>query len=116
LKLFPPQNIFSEPQELKLPAVSGVPGAQLQGIQTAIAGGSSVQLNGIASAPASSVIVSPAATQEELAQRFALESGLKLDWAVKCLEENQWNYNIAAGAFTEYKNKGSIPPQAFANP
>ena len=62
-----------------------------------------------ASGSSSSSLQMPAMTsltpeqKQELASKFSLESGLKLNWSVECLEANQWDYNRAATDFQRAK-------------
>ncbi len=51
--------------------------------------------------------------QDRMLQQFMLESGMKSDWAKKCLEDQQWNYANAAQVFTEMKRQNLIPADAF---
>ena len=36
------------------------------------------------------------------------------DWAQKCLEECQWNLELATAKFFEAKKEGKIPQEAYA--
>ncbi|XP_077611982.1 nuclear RNA export factor 2-like [Crocuta crocuta] len=51
--------------------------------------------------------------QQEMVQAFSIQSGMKLDWAQKCLQDNEWNYTRAGQVFTMLKNEGKIPEEAF---
>ncbi|XP_006869180.1 PREDICTED: nuclear RNA export factor 2-like [Chrysochloris asiatica] len=51
--------------------------------------------------------------QENMVQAFAIQSGMKREWSLKCLEDNEWNYTIAGQVFTILKAEGTIPEEAF---
>jgi nuclear RNA export factor len=48
-----------------------------------------------------------------MATAFAEKSGMNVEWSVKCLEENTWDFDKSAVVFAELKNQGKIPPEAF---
>ncbi|KAM9180311.1 nuclear RNA export factor 2-like [Dugong dugon] len=41
--------------------------------------------------------------QQEMVQVFSTQSGMKFEWSLKCLEDNEWNYNRAGQIFTTLK-------------
>ncbi|XP_032331971.1 nuclear RNA export factor 2 [Camelus ferus] len=51
--------------------------------------------------------------QQEMVQAFSTQSGMKLEWAQKCLQDNDWNYTRAGQVFTTLKAEGKIPEEAF---
>ncbi|XP_003374811.1 nuclear RNA export factor 1 [Trichinella spiralis] len=59
----------------------------------------------------SQVAQSPVAMGELLSR----ETNLRLEWAMKCLEDNGWQYNDAKNAFFRLLEQGNVPPQAFIN-
>ncbi|KRX48344.1 Nuclear RNA export factor 1 [Trichinella murrelli] len=59
----------------------------------------------------SQVAQSPVAMGELLSR----ETNLRLEWAMKCLEDNGWQYNDAKNAFLRLLEQGNVPPQAFRN-
>ncbi|CAG0886612.1 unnamed protein product [Darwinula stevensoni] len=52
-------------------------------------------------------------SRESLIDAFSQESGMKPEYAAKCLEDNDWNYAAAAKVFTAMNAQGGIPPDAF---
>ena len=44
---------------------------------------------------------------------LAQKTNLRLDWAQKCLEESGWSLDEAVTRFTNAKNEGKIPQEAF---
>lgn len=53
------------------------------------------------------------AAKQTLAINFSAKSGMNVEWSVKCLEENHWDFDKSAVVFGELKNSGKIPPEAF---
>ncbi|XP_006877819.1 PREDICTED: nuclear RNA export factor 1-like [Chrysochloris asiatica] len=51
--------------------------------------------------------------QQEMIQAFSIQSGMNLQWSLMCLEDNEWNYNVAEKIFTMLKAEGKIPEKAF---
>ncbi|XP_034341388.1 nuclear RNA export factor 2-like [Arvicanthis niloticus] len=51
--------------------------------------------------------------QQEMVKSFSVQSGMKLDWSQKCLEDNEWDYTKAGEAFTALQNEGKIPKEFF---
>lgn len=58
-------------------------------------------------------LATTAVGREQLLVRFVQESGLKREWAEKCLSDHDWNYDQAGNVFLELKRMGSIPQEAF---
>lgn len=54
---------------------------------------------------------------EEVKQQMALSlsqlSNMNMEWTLKCLEEVQWNYEVACAAFQKALTAGQIPAEAF---
>ncbi|XP_069811194.1 nuclear RNA export factor 1-like isoform X2 [Dendropsophus ebraccatus] len=55
---------------------------------------------------------SPPATSD-LTAWFSKHTGMKPDWALKCLQDNNWDMQQAEEIFHALKNQGIIPPEAF---
>jgi len=53
------------------------------------------------------------AVKEQMILSFAEQSGMNINWSLKCLEENGWNFEHAAYVFSELKKNNQIPPEAF---
>ncbi|KAM3930846.1 nuclear RNA export factor 1-like [Leptodactylus fuscus] len=53
----------------------------------------------------------PAAS--DAASSFSKYTGMKPDWAVKCLQDNNWDVQKAKDTFHFLKDQGAIPPDAF---
>jgi len=51
------------------------------------------------------------AIQQAMVEAFSQQSGMKLEWARKCLEETQWDFEAAGNVFNAMKEQ--IPPEAF---
>ncbi|XP_021008412.1 nuclear RNA export factor 2-like [Mus caroli] len=51
--------------------------------------------------------------QQEMVKSFSVQSGMKLDWSQKCLQDNEWDYTKAGEAFTALQNEGKIPKEFF---
>ncbi|XP_023053086.1 nuclear RNA export factor 2 isoform X1 [Piliocolobus tephrosceles] len=51
--------------------------------------------------------------QQEMVQAFSAQSGMKLEWSQKCLQDNEWNYTRAGQVFTMLQTEGKIPAEAF---
>lgn len=51
--------------------------------------------------------------KEQMILSFAEQSGMNVNWSLKCLEENGWNFEHAAFVFSELKKNNQIPPEAF---
>ncbi len=52
-------------------------------------------------------------SREALLARFAKESGMKTEWAEKCLQDNGWSFEAAAQVFLQMKEQNLVPPDAF---
>ncbi|XP_023562769.1 nuclear RNA export factor 1 [Octodon degus] len=63
--------------------------------------------------PSSSPVPTLSPEQQEMLQTFSTQSGMNLEWSQKCLQDNNWDFNRAAQAFTHLKAKGEIPEVAF---
>jgi len=53
------------------------------------------------------------ATKQTLSAAFSEKSGMNLEWSVKCLEQNSWDFDKSAAVFSEAKKLGKIPDEAF---
>ena len=51
--------------------------------------------------------------KDQLIQRLCLETRLKAEWAEKCLEQNEWNYDHSIQAFKILQEENKIPLDAF---
>ncbi|XP_052026713.1 nuclear RNA export factor 2-like [Apodemus sylvaticus] len=51
--------------------------------------------------------------QQRMVQAFSTQSGMKLEWSQKCLEDNKWDYSKAAEVFTMLQTKNKIPKEFF---
>ncbi|KAK2083616.1 Nuclear RNA export factor 2 [Saguinus oedipus] len=65
------------------------------------------------STPSSSSEPSLSQEQQEMVQAFSTQSGMKLEWSQKCLQDNEWNYTRAGQIFTVLQTEGKIPTEAF---
>ena len=54
--------------------------------------------------------------QHAMSLQLAAQTGLIYPFAVQCLQENGWDYNLALTNFQNLKASNAIPPQAFAQP
>ncbi|XP_028328836.1 nuclear RNA export factor 1-like [Gouania willdenowi] len=63
--------------------------------------------------PSSNPVPTLTAPQQEMLSTFSLKSGMKLEWSLKCLQDNEWDLNQAALIFTKLKTAGKIPDVAF---
>ncbi|KAI8788851.1 nuclear RNA export factor 1 [Biomphalaria glabrata] len=59
----------------------------------------------------SSSIQSP--EQLQMIERFMADSKMNAAYSLQCLQANDWDYNKAGLIFTDLKNQGRIPPEAF---
>ncbi|GMR57214.1 hypothetical protein PMAYCL1PPCAC_27409 [Pristionchus mayeri] len=55
-----------------------------------------------------------ASTKAEMVAAFCRDSGMLQEWSTKCLEEANWNFDVAAQNFLSVKD--TIPKEAFAAP
>ncbi|XP_036031363.1 nuclear RNA export factor 2-like [Onychomys torridus] len=51
--------------------------------------------------------------QQRMVQAFSTQSGMKLEWSQKCLEDNKWDYARAAEVFTMLQTESKIPREFF---
>ncbi|XP_037054950.1 nuclear RNA export factor 2-like [Peromyscus leucopus] len=51
--------------------------------------------------------------QQRMVQAFSTQSGMKLEWSQKCLEDNKWDYTKAAEVFTMLQTQSKIPREFF---
>ncbi|CAO2622993.1 Nuclear RNA export factor 2 [Lemmus lemmus] len=51
--------------------------------------------------------------QQRMAQAFSIQSGMKLEWSQKCLEDNNWDYKRAAEVFMMLQAENKIPKEFF---
>uniref|UniRef100_A0A1I8AU22 TAP-C domain-containing protein n=1 Tax=Steinernema glaseri TaxID=37863 RepID=A0A1I8AU22_9BILA len=49
--------------------------------------------------------------RRQMVEQFCLQSGMKAEWATKCLEDQNWNYEAAGKIFMDLKDQ--IPRDAF---
>lgn len=49
--------------------------------------------------------------QEAMIQAFSQQSGMKIDWARKCLEDSEWDFEAAGRIFNQLR--ANIPKDAF---
>ncbi|CAH1116234.1 unnamed protein product [Phaedon cochleariae] len=63
--------------------------------------------------PPAPQIVPDDATKHEMVKQMAAQSGMNLEWSLKCLEETQWDYQRASLVFQNLNAQGIVPPQAF---
>ncbi|XP_066563640.1 nuclear RNA export factor 1-like [Amia ocellicauda] len=63
--------------------------------------------------PPSSPLPTLTTEQQEMRSIFSLQSGMKLEWSQKCLQDNEWDFNKAAQIFTQFQAQGKIPDVAF---
>ncbi|ODN05805.1 Nuclear RNA export factor 1 [Orchesella cincta] len=60
--------------------------------------------------------LSRAPTEDEkrvMLASFSQQSGMNEDWSRKCLEQNEWDFNRSAVVYSQLKEQGKIPPEAF---
>ncbi|CAN2387484.1 hypothetical protein PRIEUP_LOCUS10374 [Pristimantis euphronides] len=55
----------------------------------------------------------PRPPTSDIVQSFAQYSGMKHDWASKCLQDNNWDLQQAQVTFNHLKIQDAIPPEAF---
>ncbi|KAK0410784.1 hypothetical protein QR680_005320 [Steinernema hermaphroditum] len=49
--------------------------------------------------------------RKQMVDQFCIQSGMKPEWATKCLEDQNWNYEAAGKVFMDLKDQ--IPREAF---
>ncbi|XP_069679720.1 nuclear RNA export factor 1 [Periplaneta americana] len=52
-------------------------------------------------------------TKQQMVEAFAAQSGMNLSWTKKCLDETNWDFNHATYVFTQLKEQGKVPAEAF---
>ena len=67
----------------------------------------------VTSQPTTSTAVVDDNTKQSLATSFSQKSGMNLTSSAQCLEQNNWDFDKAAQAFSDAKAKGLIPPEYF---
>ncbi|CAO2623034.1 Nuclear RNA export factor 2 [Lemmus lemmus] len=55
----------------------------------------------------------PSQEQQRMSQAFSIQSGMKLEWSQKCLEDNNWDYKRAAEVFIMLQAENKIPKEFF---
>ncbi|XP_038071573.1 nuclear RNA export factor 1-like [Patiria miniata] len=53
------------------------------------------------------------ALQQEMVAKFIKDSNMNAEWSIKCLVENEWDYEKAGISFTMLQRAGKIPVEAF---
>ena len=51
---------------------------------------------------------------QKMVEELSTRTKLRPDWAQKCLEEHNWNLDLAVAMFEITKNEGKIPQEAYA--
>jgi len=51
--------------------------------------------------------------KQQLINDFSLQSGMNQQWASKCLEENNWDFETARNVFNGLFKSNMVPPEAF---
>lgn len=54
-----------------------------------------------------------AAAKQEMVKQMAAQSGMNLEWSLKCLEETQWDFQTAMITFQNLNAQGVVPQEAF---
>ncbi|XP_044758210.1 nuclear RNA export factor 1-like [Coccinella septempunctata] len=52
-------------------------------------------------------------TKQQMLQALMVHSGMNVEWATKCLQETDWNFEKATTIFNEINSQGRIPAEAF---
>ncbi|KAL1494139.1 hypothetical protein ABEB36_009785 [Hypothenemus hampei] len=52
-------------------------------------------------------------SKQELVNQIALKTGMNLEWSIKCLEGNNWDFMRACSTFEDLHSKGVVPAEAF---
>ncbi|XP_033992990.1 nuclear RNA export factor 1 isoform X2 [Trematomus bernacchii] len=63
--------------------------------------------------PSSSPVPILTAPHQEMLTAFSQKSGMNLEWSQKCLQDNNWSFDVAGQVFTQLKADGKIPDVAF---
>jgi len=89
------------------------PDSKLESVapSTSVAASTAIAAGPSTAAPANALLTP--ADKQTLAVAFAEKSGMNVEWSVKCLEENLWDFDKSAVIFAELKSSGKIPPEAF---
>lgn len=53
------------------------------------------------------------ATKQEMVKLMSAQSGMNLEWSLKCLEETQWDFQRALLTFQSLNAQGVVPAEAF---
>ncbi|CAI4222995.1 unnamed protein product [Auanema sp. JU1783] len=56
----------------------------------------------------------PEDVRKAMVEKFSIESGMLPEWSLKCLEDSNWDYQVAGQQFLSCR--GQIPKEAFAAP
>merc|ERR1719376_607533 len=64
-----------------------------------------------AAGPGGGGVSSP--NMDQMVQEVVGKTGMKREWAQRCLEQTQWNLNQAIQAFNQAKAEGRIPSDAY---
>ena len=61
---------------------------------------------------------SPAPILEDIRQQMTMslsqQTGMNLQWSLKCLQELSWDYDNALSTFQTFQKQGQIPVEAFS--
>lgn len=52
--------------------------------------------------------------QKQMIASFVTDSRMNSEWSLKCLMQNEWNYEKAGKVFMELQQQGKIPAEAFS--
>ncbi|XP_050298409.1 nuclear RNA export factor 1-like isoform X2 [Anthonomus grandis grandis] len=52
-------------------------------------------------------------TKQEMINQIALKTGMNMEWSIKCLEGNDWDFVRACATFDSLQSQGAIPAEAF---
>ncbi|KAJ9478247.1 mRNA export factor MEX67 [Pseudozyma hubeiensis] len=99
------QALQSAQQGVQAPPATPTPGPA-----AAVAGGGGLPAHLHNQAPAAGLNEQ----QHAMSLQLAAQTGLIYPFAVQCLQENGWDYNLAFTNFQNLKASNAIPPQAFA--
>ncbi|VEN42801.1 unnamed protein product [Callosobruchus maculatus] len=66
----------------------------------------------------STSMVPPAAAlddnvKQEMVKQMSIQSGMNLEWSLKCLQETEWDFQRASLVFQDLHARGVVPPEAF---
>ncbi|CAG9767079.1 unnamed protein product [Ceutorhynchus assimilis] len=51
--------------------------------------------------------------KQEMVNQIALKTGMNVEWSIKCLEGNDWDFMRACATFDNLQSRGAVPPEAF---